>query len=253
MSSSIHVPVLLYHEVNERGGVASTSPALFRGHLQWLARRGWKSLTLAEFAAMVTGKMPAEPRRFLLTYDDGSSDLTYCASVMEEFGFTGIAFVITGRIASADPDCISPDEARRMLQKGIMEFQSHTHRHVRVDSTPTDLEDLASDLRQSRAWFEKELGLPSSAIKHLAWPWGQCTPEMERMARQMGFDWQYLVQRGAVTRAAMQLRLPRLCADGMPLNRFSFWMTLLSSGVGGRFTNYLYGPVRRLRHGIAYW
>ena len=75
---------------------------------------------------------------------------------------------------------------------------------------------------------------------------------MESLARALGYDWQYLVQNGAVTRAAGRLRLPRLCADGMPLRVFARWMSVLSTGAGARLANLSFGTVRRLRHGMAY-
>jgi peptidoglycan/xylan/chitin deacetylase (PgdA/CDA1 family) len=189
----------------------------------------------------------------LLTYDDGLPDLTHCAAEMEAFGFTGVAFLITGRMQQADPGCIATDDARRLAQRGTLEFQSHTHRHERVEQSAAGMEALAADLSASRAWFQEALGMPQDAIRHLAWPWGRCTPEMESMARDMGFDWQYLVQRGSVTHGSTQLRLPRLCADAMPAAQFAKWMTLMSSRPGGQLTNYLFGGIRRMRHGMGYW
>lgn len=253
MTFPVHIPILLYHNVNEHSGGSTTSPAIFLKHLQWLADSGWKSLTLEEFESMVSGTLRAEPRRFLLTYDDGSVDLPYCAEVMESFEFTGVAFLITNHMQKQSSDCISIDDVRRLSQRKVLEFQSHTHKHVRVEKMPGGLEELSNDLIKSKTWLEKELGLASSSIRHLAWPWGQCTPEMEGMAREIGFEWQYLVQRGLVTKTADQLRLPRICADGMSLERFSFLMTLLSHRMTGQIINHFYGRIRKVRHGVAYW
>jgi peptidoglycan/xylan/chitin deacetylase (PgdA/CDA1 family) len=253
MSRPIHIPILLYHKVNEKSRSTTTRPGVFRAHLQWLAERGWRSLTLAEFEAVVAGQQPAEPKRFLLTYDDGSSDLIHCTAEMEAFGFTGVAFLITGRIQQADPQCISAADAVHLAQQGTLEFQSHTHRHEHIEGSTRGLEDLVVDLTESRTWFEEVLGMPQEAMRHLAWPWGECTPNMESTACEMGFDWQYLVQRGSITHASTQLRLPRLCADGMSAAKFSNWMTLMSSRPGGQLLNYLFGTIRRARHGMAYW
>jgi peptidoglycan/xylan/chitin deacetylase (PgdA/CDA1 family) len=253
MSASVHIPVLLYHHVNDKPGATTTRPEVFRAHLQWLADRGWRSLTLAEFEASVAGRQDVGARRFLLTYDDGSPDLPNCAAEMEAFGFTGVAFLITGRLQQDDPGCISSAAAVRLARRGILELQSHTHQHEPIENSPMGLEKLAADLSASRAWFQKTLEMPQDAIRHLAWPWGRCTPAMESMAQDMGFDWQYLVQRGSVTHESTQLRLPRLCADGMSVAQFSTWMTLMGSRTGGQLTNYLFGPIRRARHGIAYW
>lgn len=184
MSASIHIPVLLYHPVNDQPSTTTTQPVVFRAHLQWLAERGWRSLTLAEVEAAVSGRKRAEPRRFLLTYDDGSTDLTNCAEETEVFGFTGIAFLITGRMQQADSGCIATADAQRLAQRGTLEFQSHTHRHVRIGQSTAGREKLVADLSAAQ---------------------------------------------------------------------FAAWMTLISSRPGGVLTNYLFGSIRRVRHGMAYW
>lgn len=247
------IPVVLYHHVNTQASATTTHPLTFRAHLQWLAERGWHSLSLDEFEAAVLGHAPAGRRRFLLTYDDGSPDLSHCAAEMEVFGFKGVAFLITGRVQEGDAGCISTDEVARLARRGTLTFQSHTHRHVRVGASAEELRRQADDLAASRAWLAQTLDCAPDSIRHLAWPWGYCTPAMERLARDVGFEWQYLVQRGAITRAGRQLRLPRLCADGMSTTQFARWMTLAASSSGGEVMNHLYGPIRCLRHGMAYW
>jgi len=253
MSASVHIPVLLYHHVNGRPGATTTHPSVFHAHLRWLADRGWRSVTLAEFEAAVAGRATLGPRRFLLTYDDGSPDLILCASQMRVFGFTGVAFLNTGRVQREDPGCLSSADALLLAKQGTLEFQSHTHEHARFDPSGDGLKKLAVSLSASRLWLEQALGLRQDAICHLAWPWGHCTPEMESMAREMGFGWQYLVQRGMVTRTATPLRLPRLCVDGMSAAQFSNWMTLLSFRSGGELANLVFGSVRHIRHGMGYW
>lgn len=252
MAAALCIPVLLYHQVGERAAPGATPTAVFRAHLDWLARHGWRSLTLREFEAAVRGQEPAGARRFLLTFDDGCADLTDIAGCLEAFGFTGTAFLITGRQRAGDAAYLAPAAVRSLAARGTLEFQSHTDRHVRVAPGAAGLDALARDLADSRAWLADALDCPQAAVRHLAWPWGACTPAMEALARELGFDWQYLVQSGAVTRAAGTLRLPRLCADGMPLPAFTRWMSLLSSAPGARLANLTFGTVRRLRHGMAY-
>lgn len=253
MSVPVHIPVLLYHQVNDRPGATTTTPETFSAHLQWLAEHGWRSLRLDEFEAAIEGRAKVGGRRFLLTYDDGSADLTRCAAEMERCGFTGAAFLITGRQRSNDPQSLATAEVVNLASRGTLEFQSHTERHVRVASGPDGLDALAEDLASSRAWLIETLDVPQEAVRHLAWPWGQCTAEMETLARDLGFRWQYLVQRGVVSHGQQQVRLPRLCADGMSLSQFSRWMSLVASRPGGQLVNHLFGPIRRMRHGLAYW
>lgn len=253
MSVPVHIPVLLYHRVNKTPSATTTSPEVFRSHLEWLAENGWRSLRLDEFEAAVGGRTAPGNRRFLLTYDDGSADLAKCADEMARFDFTGVAFLITGRQRVADPASLATSEVVKLASSGTFEFQSHTERHVRITPDRSGLDALAEDLQSSRGWLVKTLNVPEKSVRHLAWPWGQCTPEMESLANELGYGWQYLVQRGVVTHGSRQVRLPRMCADGMSLTQFSRWMTVMGSRPGGQLVNHLFGPIRRVRHGLAYW
>jgi peptidoglycan/xylan/chitin deacetylase (PgdA/CDA1 family) len=253
MSVPVHIPVLLYHQVNDKPSATTTPPDVFRSHMEWLADNGWRSLRLDEFEAAVEGNQAPGHRSFLLTYDDGSADLSRCAVEMERCGFSGTAFLITGRQRAGDPASLSTEEVARLASQGTFEFQSHTERHVRVSPDQAGLDGLANDLIRSRDWLMENLNVPEKSVRHLAWPWGQCTPAMESLANELGFGWQYLVQRGAVTHGSRQVRLPRLCADGMSLSQFSRWMTVMGSRPGGQLVNHVFGPIRRVRHGLAYW
>lgn len=246
------IPVLLYHHVNDSGSSSTTRPAEFRSHLDWLQRHGWTTLTLAEFEAAVTGGVAPGPKRFLLTYDDGSADLVRCGDEMRQRHMTGVAFVITGQLDAGKPGYLDRAGIIDLAKDGTFEIQCHTHRHVHVGPDSGDFEALVNDLRQSRSYLADQLGLPAATQRHLAWPWGECTPAMEQAALELGFTWQYLVQRGALTRRDRQVRLPRLCADGIPTRELALWMTLFGAGVGAGLVNRVFGTIRAKRHGLAY-
>jgi len=246
------IPVLLYHHVNAKTVSSTTHPDEFHRHLAWLAKHGWRTLTLAEFEVAVLGKDPLGPRRFLLTFDDGSADLPHCAATMQMFGFTGVAFVITGQLEPANPEFLQTDALKELAASGVMEIQSHTHRHVHVHDRDEDLEALIADLTASRTYLTTRLGVSQNATRHLAWPWGECTPAMEAAAQKLGFTWQYLVQRGALSRTGEHVRLPRLCADGISTAQLAVWMRVFSSNSATRLTNKVFGTIRRRRRGLAY-
>ena len=44
------VPILAYHSLDESGSVISLSPSAFRGQIQFLRRKGYRLLSLAEYA-----------------------------------------------------------------------------------------------------------------------------------------------------------------------------------------------------------
>ncbi len=54
-----HLPVLMYHHVGNKLGLVTLSPRTFRAQMKWLAKSGWKTVTVAEIEAFYhTGKLP---------------------------------------------------------------------------------------------------------------------------------------------------------------------------------------------------
>jgi len=246
------IPILLYHCVYSTQGLSVTSRRQFRRHLEWLNRHGWRTLTLAEFEDAVENGVEIGPRRFLMTFDDGLADLRICADLMMSFGYSGVSFVITSKLDGADPKYITSDELICMTKANIIEVQSHTHRHALMRDNQSCLDGIADDLMSSRRYLCERLGVAEERICHLAWPWGICFPRFEAVARDLGFKWQYLVQRGAVNRIGFNVRLPRFCADGASTSQLARWLTVCRSRTAVCAGNRIIGMVRTIRGRPSY-
>ena len=231
------IPVLLYHGLPNGGTRPNIGLDAFCEHLDWLRSNGWRSLTLGEFEAAVTDGLDIGKRRFLLTFDDNSTHLDRYAAEMKSRGFSGTAFIITGKFESVQNGWLTFDDAEALRRDGTLELQSHTHRHVIVGNLPEDLRELADDLQNSRAVLSERLGIPTASLSHLAWPWGKRTLALEAVARDAGFEWQYIVRRGAVTKHNKTLQLPRFCCDGSSTSQFGRTMNFYSSHVGASLVN----------------
>ena len=256
------IPILLHHRIDARGDALSTHPEAFERELVWLAERGYRTLSLAEFDRALACGAGGGPRRcVLLTFDDGYADLSeVVAPALRRYSFNAVAFLITslcgdssgGDTGGGARTHLSWPEARALAAEGTLEFQSHSHSHARWPVAPGSERAVAVDLGASVDLLAAELRLPRAALRHLAWPWGRCTEVWERAARTLGLTHQHLVQRGAVTRTGQTTRLPRLCLDGASTRSFRGWMTLLTSPAGARACNRLFGTVRASRHGLGY-
>jgi peptidoglycan/xylan/chitin deacetylase (PgdA/CDA1 family) len=253
------IPILLYHRIDARGDSLSTHPDTFEHELAWLADRGYRSLTLAEFDRAVAGAASSVPKRaFLVSFDDGYADLsTAVAPALRRYGFSGVAFLITSLCARSDPagasgNHLSWSQARALASDGVLEFQSHSHSHERWSAEADAERVVAGDLSGSVDVLTEELRLPRSYFRHLAWPWGRCNESWERTGRSLGLTHQHIVQRGAITRTGQTTRLPRICFDGASARSFRTWMTVLSSAAGARACNRLFGTIRARKHGLGY-
>jgi len=231
------IPILLYHAFGNQSSSSIGGLDLFSSHLDWLSHNGWRSLTLTEYEAACAGSHDAGSRRFLITFDDNSPLLGQYASEMKVRGFSGTAFLITGKFEFPEAGWLSFDAAAELVRNGTLEVCSHTHRHVAVGSRPEEPEALRADLQNSRVFLSERLGVAAGSLRHLAWPWGRCTADMEAMADSLGFRWQYQARRGTVTHCNRTLRLPRFVADDLSGSRFARMMNLYGSRLGSLVMN----------------
>lgn len=198
------IPILLYHRIDATRSDLSTTPAEFRRHMQWLSARGWRSLSLDEFSFYARSGKDMPSHSFLLSFDDGyESVATEAAAVLQEFNFKAVCFLCTrllrdpdggNDLQDVDNSCYMRwEQARALQQSGLMEFQSHTHNHRKLDGATQ--REVMEELGMSRDWLSHELRLPKAAFTHLAWPWGESTEEWRLAAVRCGLHYQYTVAR----------------------------------------------------------
>src|SRR5438876_1232523 len=104
-------PVLCYHRVGGplELGVTRVARSTFARQMTTLARAGWKTLTLGQFAERLRHEHSAfrtPHSEFLLTLDDGYASLgQHVYPVLADVGFTATTFLITdyvGRLNTWD-------------------------------------------------------------------------------------------------------------------------------------------------------
>lgn len=248
------VPLLLYHRIDHSDDFIATKPDVFRLHLQYLAENGWRSMSLKEFEAVSQAGQVLPERRFLLSFDDGYDSLAHTAApIMEEFEFSGVAFVCTkfmarNNAAQASKETkgfLTWEQARELQAAGTLEFQSHSHTHSNfAEFTPTE---IADDLLLSVNILSKELRLPRHYFRHFAWPWGNSTREWRKIADHLGFRFQYTVARASFQRSGSLQEIPRVCFDAKPFEAFQrqFW---LQTGALAAPWHAAYGMARSAKH-----
>lgn len=260
------VPILLYHHVSDEPLPWCSTPGLFDQHLAWLADHDYRTITLAQLRDRIEGRVDPEPREVVITFDDGYAELgTHVADSLRRHGFSAAAFLITSRNPDAEgephaADYDAPDDtaylswerARALAAEGLFEFHSHTHSHQTWPLTAEEAPVLATEIRTARSLLSDRLDRPEADFDHLAWPYGRACAPWEDEARNLGVPMQYVVQRGAVTRADQIDRLPRILVDGMALSSFSRWLQVLSRRPTAVATNKVFGTIRARRQGAAY-
>jgi peptidoglycan/xylan/chitin deacetylase (PgdA/CDA1 family) len=169
-------------------------PAMFRRHLRWLRRLGFRPLSGDELANFHANPLATLPRRsFVLTADDGFRDAV--VAINSHLSAKPQLFVNTAFVG-----CIAPwadnralaswDELRALADAGAA-IGSHARTHGRLPNSSRDLldEELAGSLR------ELQRQVPS-AIPVLAYPHGSHDERVRAATIRAGYRAAFTTETG---------------------------------------------------------
>ncbi len=187
-------PVLCYHRIGGplELGVTRLGRSVFARQMTALARAGWRTLALTEFAGLRTAH--GAPRTFLLTFDDGYASLAeHAYPVLADLGFTATTFLITDYVGKTNTwdvrytwnrlPHVSWTDVERWRARGF-DFASHGATHRRL--TWLDNSAIEAELRGSRDVLLARLG-PAGA-RAIAYPFGAVDDRVIRLARTAGYE-----------------------------------------------------------------
>ncbi len=159
------VPILMYHYVSEPPADAdairrdlSVSPREFDAQLAYLQAEGYTSISLEDLVRNLTIGRPLPPKPIVFTFDDGYADnYDNALPLLEQHGFRGTFFVITGLLDERRGGYLTWEQAAEMQARG-MEIEAHSAWHP-------DLRILGDEQLQAEA-----LGARQAIEAHLQQP-----------------------------------------------------------------------------------
>lgn len=236
-------PVLCYHRIGGplELGVMRVARSVFERQMTTLARGGWRTLTLAEYADRVHRRVAASGDEFLLSFDDGYASLAeHAYPILTDLGFTATTFLITDyvggwntwdvrytwrRLAHLDWSTVEHWRARGF------DFASHTASHARL-TWLGDLE-IAAELERSRETLVARLG--AAAGMAVAYPFGAAREPVERLARAAGYQLGF----GGVRGKGTALHLSRVPVHAWDRGSVPLGLSGGVRGAAGRLTAHL--------------
>lgn len=213
------VPVLTYHQIDvppARGTPfrsLTVHPKVFGRHMRWLARLGYRGLSMRELMPYLAGARSGKV--FGLTFDDGFLNVhRHALPVLRELGFTATNYFVAGQIGGWNawdaekgvPG--SPLMGRHEIAEWIAggnEAGAHTVDHA--DLARLDDAAAQAQIAGSRKMLEDLLGVQVDAF---CYPYGSYLPQHALMARAAGFASATTTVRGRVLRGADMWQLPRV-------------------------------------------
>ena len=219
------VPVLMWHNLaEESSGDMTISVDTFRAQIEALHEAGFKTVSLQQLYDYVHFGTELPEKPIVLTFDDGYfSNYEYAFPILQEYDMQATIFAIgvsVGKDTYKDTDhAMTPhfgaDEAREMVDSGLISVQSHTfdmhqwppfedgNAQVRETLLPFDGEADAdyeaaveADFAESRELLEFITGQPVNA---LAFPEGAYVTLTQDALRSAGAELTFTTVRAVNT------------------------------------------------------
>ena len=203
------VSMVMYHRFGESEYPSTNIPiAQFEAHLAELASGAYSVLPLPDIVdALRTGR-PLPDRTVGLTIDDAYLSVYREAwPRLKAAGLPFTLFVATDPVDQRHPRYMRWSQIRELAAAGVtIGSQTASHLHM----AKTDEARNAADIEKSNARFVSELGRRPDLI---AYPYGEASSAVEKLARRMGFIAGFGQHSGAVGGTGDLFYLPRFALN----------------------------------------
>lgn len=198
----IKVPILLYHHITEdefsmEDAISLISPKDFRLHMTAI-KANFTPISLRqyyEYTVCDDGSVTIPKNPIVITFDDGySSNYEIAYPILKELSIPATIFVVTDTVGAVAGEGkvnyshFTWEQAKEMEESGLIEIQSHTLSHSKLDTLPFEAQVL--ELRKSKYDIEKNMGKKCDMI---AYPYGNYNENIRNIARNSGYNMQLLV------------------------------------------------------------
>ena len=121
MRSAPGVPVLNYHQVEEKNGNPLTLwPDQFETQMSYLADEGYTTITIDEMMDALENGTPLPDKPVIITFDDGYADnYEYAYPILKKYGFKATIFLIYD-FTNAYPNYLTWDQNNEMKESGLI-------------------------------------------------------------------------------------------------------------------------------------
>lgn len=225
-AQDVKIPILMYHHLTtdeppqDRLG-EMVSVRMFEKQMEYIKASGFNTISAAELRNFLYsgGELPENP--ILITFDDGyESNYTLAFPVLQRLDMRAVISVIVSSRGRQPGEFMhfTWEEAQAMLDSGLIEIGSHTfdlHDYT-IQKLPSEsvaeYEDrIFNDFLIAKNSIQNLLGIDPFVFTH---PYGMYNEYSQAIASELGFDLQFTVKPGVVTRSSNPLALERINVPG---------------------------------------
>lgn len=214
------IPILVYHQIAAAPPKGApfrglyVAPAAFARQMRWLARLGWRGLSMTALQPYLRGER--QGRVLGITFDDGYlNNLQHAAPVLQGLGFSATCYAVSAQVGGRNVW----DAEHGMAQVPLMdaaqmqawcaagqEIGAHTVHHVHLDRLADELAD--QEIRASGQQLQALIG--GAPVAHFCYPYGDYSAAHPAMVARAGYATATTTQRGRVRAGDALMALPRV-------------------------------------------
>lgn len=176
------VPILLYHRIgavaDRRYAELDVRPADFAAQMRWLAKHGYRAVTLRQVDASWRGTNSLPRRPIVISFDDGYRSVYARAfPVLRARRWPGVLCLTVQQL----PSELSPRIVRALVAAG-WEIDAHTFTHP--DLTRLGRARLEHEVAGARAVIRRRFGVPA---EFFCYPYGRYNRSVVKAVRKAGY------------------------------------------------------------------
>ncbi len=211
------VVVLQYHHISdETPPITSTSPKLFKQHMDYLKQNKFNVLTLESFIRQVENNQPFTEKSILITFDDGYRSIYDVAfPVLKKHNFPFTVFVNTQPLQQQLDQFMTWKELQEIIDfGGAIANHSVSHPHM---IRRNQKQDSGSKFRSNKEEIVAAEKLISNNLtkfhRVFAYPYGEFDNQVKSTLQSLGYI-AFGQHSGAVGHLSDKLALPRFPFGG---------------------------------------
>lgn len=199
----------------------SVPPEVFDAEMRFLSDQGYHTISLRELVNHLQTGAPLPSKPIVLTFDDGYADqYENVFPTLNDFGFTGTFFIITGRADTNAPGYLTWQEIEEMAANG-MEIGGHSLDH-RFNLAVGSMQAQRREILPAHDAVAQHV---PSAVPVFAYPSGSYNNDTLAIMRELNYVAAVTTKQGITNRSDKLLELRRIRIRGdWSETQFATWL-----------------------------
>lgn len=212
---TVKLPILMYHSISS-GNQLKVPATEFKAEMAYLKAHHYRTLTATEAVYALSHHRIPQQKIVWITLDDSYTDNKTAAWPILKANrqHATINFITS---FATHPNHLTLADAKKMKASGVIDFQSHTVRHL--DLNELSYTEQLKELTDSKRWLDEKLHQQTPVI---CYPAGRANQATIRAAKKAGYQYALSTAPGIATSDTAPYNLTRQrVTPGMSIQTFA--------------------------------